>query len=203
MKKRILLLVFLSYALSPLMANMVNNGGFEADFTAWRGYAVGGCTTEFTIVNDAYEGDKAASMNVTYIDYPAQPGHDTALDKRTDMIVIGSETDLNISFAAKKVDSDPASRLRVVTIQFDSNTAPLMSTRTQVDYVVTSDEYQLFSFDLDSLHDDAVSLNIQFTVADNAGQKYEGQYYIDAVNVVPEPMTAILFAVGGLFLKRK
>jgi hypothetical protein len=153
----------------------ITNGGFEQDFADWRYFAVDGAEANFTIVNDAYEGNKAASIEVT------AGGGDHALDRETNRIPINPEEVIKISFAAKKISSGET-RMSLTVSEFDSS-GTWLGGDANTDFVFnpSSGDYSVHEAVFMPKMAATAYINIGFRIEDEFRIKVPGHYYVDNV----------------------
>jgi len=158
-----------------------SNGDFEDNFTDWRYYAVGGASTTFTIVNDAYTGSNAASMETT-----AFAGGDTALDRDTNRIPVSKGDVVNLSFAAKKI-STGSTRIMISVSEF-SSTGSFLGLEDNYYSEPVNGSYTEYSFVKFIYNSTTAYINIAFRIVDEFGLTTVGHYYIDTVSIVEGQM---------------
>ncbi len=175
-------------------AQLVGNGGFESDFDAWRSYAVGGGEGTFTIISDAYEGSKAALMDITV------GGGDHGLDRWESKIPVDSDDELMVSFAGKKF-SGVNTYLQMTISEWKAD-----GTYLEKYGVVMADpgtaEYGIFGLPYAIQSSETEVVNIGFAVVNGDGIRVAGSYLIDSVqmrkgNDAPEGDIDYDFRVDG------
>ncbi|AQQ70228.1 hypothetical protein SMSP2_00571 [Limihaloglobus sulfuriphilus] len=160
----------------PLMGFF--NGGFEEDWTGWRHYAATGTTAEFSISSDAYEGDKAALMDITSV----SAGSDHGLDRINSKLAVSPGDKIRLSFAAKNVSGDDT--LLMLAMHETDEEQNFISYARETAFFDPGSSYGEFDFYYTIQDPSAAYVNIGFTIYNGDGSvKSAGTYLIDAVKL--------------------
>ncbi|MFI4912143.1 MAG: hypothetical protein ACIAQZ_10805 [Sedimentisphaeraceae bacterium JB056] len=162
----------------------VSNRDFESDFTNWRTFAVGGSEAVFSISADAFSGTKAASLNVT----DASSG-DHGLDRDTAKLAVSYQDILKVSFAAKKISTGDT-RLQLTVAEYDASGNYLSSYSDELFNPVTTG-YDKFELKCSIKNSQTTQVNIGFRVTDSSGVKTTGNYLIDDVVAIANPLLTV------------
>jgi len=184
--------------------NRMINGGFENSSTGlpnWRFFSVGGTAGSVALSDDAASGSNSALLSVT-----ADAGgtdRDIGLDiDLFRMAVLGGE-ELEVSFASKKVALNDT-RIRLEIAGFNA-AGTYTGSLVSLMFDPGMDAYETFLVNT-TVPDHVAFVNVAFRVTTPGGVRTSGAYLIDDVSVIgiPEPVSLLLLAAGGLaFVRRR
>ncbi len=178
--------------------NRMINGGFENSASRvlnWRFFAVAGANGSVTLSSDAASGARAARLERTNTD------GDLGLDLwGTDGVpTLGGET-ITVSFVAKKVSGDAASRLGLQVATFDASGAFLgdaFGTRYEV-----GTAYTAFSTGPLTLGANVRYVSMGWRCLNDVGGQHPGAYLLDDASITatePTPPTPVNILTNGDF----
>ncbi len=153
------------------------NGNFEEGLVLWRTVAVSGGLAEFTISNDAFEGNNALSLNVT------NASGDQVADRFGSLIAVSPNEQFGLHFAAKKI-SGVNNYLSVTIEEYDSSGTMLSAVEWLYE---PGPDYSEFVYYYTVSNSAATSVNVGFRCSQDYGVRSVGHYLIDDVNLFEVP----------------